>query len=128
MAIAVTPEMVLALGSSIAALLTATGTFVLSIHQSRKTKTETRRLTLGIEAVNSQVTNGHSSNLREDLSEVKQIVERVEKRQFEMAEEVREERRRLTRIDEQAERTHGEIFQRLRSLEGPRRFKTRKDG
>lgn len=121
------PEMITAW----AVMLTAIGTLFASLWQSYKAReeagaaraeaahsqAETQALLTGIKR---QVTNDHPANLRDDLDEVKAQGAEVLRRLGVLEGELREERRRVTRTVEGAERTHTEIFNRLRALEWPR--------
>ena len=117
--------------TALAAVITAGAALFASLWQSYKAReeagaaraeathsqAETQALLTGIKR---QVTNDHPANLRDDLDEVKAQGAETLHRLAALEEELREERRRVTRAVEGAERTHTEIFNRLRALEWPR--------
>ena len=68
-----------------------------------------------VQSINSQVTNNHGTNLREDIDSVREDISELKKFMEEMRHDIRE-------IRSDASRTHSEIFQRVNHLEKEHRY------
>lgn len=93
-------------------------------HRDAETRVLLARIDENAEAAKQQVTNSHNTNLRDDLDSAWSVSNQVladlgrhSELLHAVAEDVRETRAYVHRIDAQSHETHREIFGRLHALE-----------